>query len=62
MLRRREGLAGRLRPELGADCFQRQDAGREREAVAFDEVVEFSEQGRGVFVCQLKVHRTRYVK
>jgi hypothetical protein len=37
MLSGLQGLADRLRSELGADCFQGQDARREREAVAVNE-------------------------
>ena len=39
MLRRRLGLAGRLRPELHAYRFPDLDAGREREAIAIDDAV-----------------------
>ena len=40
MLGRRQGLANRLRSELPQDRPQRADAGRERVAVALDDIVK----------------------
>ena len=56
MLPGRLGLPGRLRPELGADRLQGENARRERVPVALDDVVEFAEQGRGFIVGEVKIH------
>jgi len=51
MLPGRQGLAGRLWPELGEDRLQCADAGREREAVAVDGVAQQPRERGRFFVC-----------
>ena len=52
MLQRREGLAFRLGADLGEDRLQREDARRERVAVAVDCVAQQAHE-RGGFVVRL---------
>ena len=49
-LRRRQGLANRLRPELGEYAPQRADARRERVTVFLNDFVEFLGKSGGFFV------------
>jgi hypothetical protein len=49
-LRRRQGLAGRLRSKLGEYAPQSADARRERVAVVLDDVVKLLGESGGLFV------------
>jgi hypothetical protein len=54
--RRRQGLAGRFRPELGEYAPQGADAMREGVTVVLDNLVKLLGKSGGFFVCQVKVH------
>src|SRR6266436_5922134 len=54
--RRRQRLAHRLRPDLGADRSKGLDAWRQEIAIAINEAVQLPEQGCGFLVGKVKVH------
>jgi hypothetical protein len=56
LLRCRQGLARRLRPDLVADRRQGADARRERVPIAVDDAVKLAEQRGGLFGGQVKGH------
>ena len=56
MLQRRERFAHGLGPDLGEDSLQREDARRERVAVAGDCVAKQTLKRGRFFICQVKGH------
>ena len=53
---RRQWFPNRLRTQLGADCSEHANAGRERKSITVNDAIQLTEQRGGFFFCQVKVH------